>query len=97
MQKIRWFFLILAIVITLAAMLQNQQVTEVSLFWLKQTMPLSMLLLASVTIGFLFGSLTTASMLRSHRKKKEAAAKQVPKQIEREKPAESTRQSATTE
>ncbi len=94
MQKIRWFFLILAIAITLAAMLQNNQETEISLLWLERTMPLSILLLTSTAIGFLFGSLMTASMLRSRRKKKEAAAKPVAKQTAPEKPAESTLESA---
>ncbi len=93
MQKIRWFFLILAIAITLAAMLQNNQETEISLFWLERTIPLSILLLASTAIGFLFGSIMTASMLRSRRKKREAAAKQT----KPEKPADSKLESATTE
>ena len=77
MQKIRWFLLILVIAITLAAMLQNNHDTAISLLWWERAMPLSMLLLASVAIGFLLGSVLTASMLRSRRKKKEAAAKSV--------------------
>lgn len=75
MQKIRWFFLILAIILTLAAIFQNNQNAEIHLLWLKRTLPLSMLLLTTSAIGFLFGAVVTASMLRSHRKHKEAAAK----------------------
>ena len=90
MQKIRWFFLILAIVLTLAAILQNNQTTDIHLLWLKRTLPLSMLLLTTSVIGFLFGALITASMLRSHRKKKEAAAKANSAQHEPTKRAETT-------
>jgi uncharacterized integral membrane protein len=97
MQKIRWFFLILAIALMLAAMLQNNGPTDITLLWVTRSVPLSVLLIATTIIGFLFGSLTTASMLRRHRKKKEAAAKESARQSEPKKPAESTLETATTE
>lgn len=87
MQKIRWFFSILAIALMLAAMLQNNQEVTVKLLWLQRSTPLSVLLIATTIIGFLFGALMTASMLRSHRKRKEAAAKQASKQPESAKAA----------
>ncbi len=75
MQKIRWFFLILAVVVVLLVILQNNETTKIALLWFTQELPLSVLLLSTTAIGFLFGAWTTASMLRRHRKAKEAAAK----------------------
>ena len=72
-QKIRWFLLILVIVLTLAAITQNGQETTVQLLWLTRTMPLSVLLLSTIAVGFLLGALTTALMLRRRHKAKEAA------------------------
>ena len=54
MQKIRWFFLILAIVLVIAMAVQNNELQSVSLFWLETPeMPLSVLLLSTTGIGFL--------------------------------------------
>jgi uncharacterized integral membrane protein len=97
MQKIRWFFSILAIALMLAAMLQNNQQVTVKLLWLERSTPLSVLLIATTIIGFLFGALMTASMLRSHRKRKEAAAKQAAKQPTTKKTAETSLETAATD
>ena len=39
MQKIRWLFIVLGIVVALAVALQNNEPTEIRLLWLVQTMP----------------------------------------------------------
>ncbi|TWU48266.1 lipopolysaccharide assembly protein LapA domain-containing protein [Rubripirellula reticaptiva] len=67
MQKIRWFFLIVGILLALAMSLQNNTLTDVRLLWLDAQFPLSVLLLVATAIGFLFGALLTASMLRSRK------------------------------
>jgi uncharacterized integral membrane protein len=77
MQKIRWFFLIGAILVALAMILQNNEATELQLFFFRRSMPLSVILLSSVAIGFLAGALTTVLMLRRSKalgKAKEKAA-----------------------
>jgi uncharacterized integral membrane protein len=71
MQKIRWFFLILIAVMTLAMVFQNQAKVEIQLLFWKQSLPLSVLLISTTTIGFLLGALLTASMLRKRKKKKQ--------------------------
>ena len=78
MHKIRWFFLILAIVLVIAMAVQNNEQEAVRLFWLETPgMPLSVLLLSTTGIGFLLGALMTASMLRSRRKKEKERERQV--------------------
>lgn len=71
MKKIRWLILILGIVLSLAVALQNNALVEIRWLWMEQTLPLSVLLLTTVAIGFLLGSLMTATMLRRRTKKKE--------------------------
>ena len=75
MQKIRWFFLVVGIVLVLALALQNNDSATVTLLWLQQPMPLSVLMLSTTAIGFLCGALLTASMLRNRKKTKETAPK----------------------
>lgn len=77
MQKIRWFLLILVIVLVLVVVLQNNQQAEIHLLLHQRTLPLSIMLLSTAAIGFLFGALMTAFMLRRGKK---AAAKKKPKQ-----------------
>ncbi len=67
MQKIRWFFLILGILLALAMSLQNNELTAVRLLWMDGQFPLSVLLLIAMAVGFLFGALLTASMLRNRK------------------------------
>ena len=87
MQKIRWFFLILAIVLAIDMVLENTELTAIHLFWLQTPeMPLSVLLLSTAGIGFLFGAIMTASMLRSRRKKEKERERQA-KAVPAEKPA----------
>ncbi|QDT06367.1 hypothetical protein K227x_47760 [Rubripirellula lacrimiformis] len=77
MQKIRWFFLIVGIVLALAMALQNNEPADIRLLWLDAQFPLSVLLIVATAVGFLFGALLTASMLRSRKAaaKAKAAAK----------------------
>ncbi len=75
MQRIRWFLLILGIIVLLVVALANQKLVEIKIPLLfAGEVNVSTLLLASTTLGFLFGALMTAWMLRSHRKSKAAAA-----------------------
>lgn len=67
MQKIRWFFLIVGIILALAMALQNNELTAIKLLWLGGEFPLSVLLVVASAIGFLFGALITALMLRSRK------------------------------
>ena len=75
MQKIRWFFLIGAILIALAMVLQNNEATELQLFFFQRSLPLSVILLSSVAIGFLAGALTTVLMLRRRKSSGKVKAK----------------------
>ena len=97
MQKIRWFFSILAIALLLAAMLQNHDNVDVKLLWIVRSVPLSLLMFAATIIGFLFGALMTASMLRSRRKRKEAAAKPTASDSAPSKAAETSHETAAAD
>jgi|TARA_B110000495_G_C22916982_1_gene535677 uncharacterized integral membrane protein len=76
MQKIRWFFLILMITLALALVFQNQEQVDIQLLFLKQSLPLSVLLISATTIGFLLGALLTASMLRKRKSKKKQSPRE---------------------
>ncbi len=86
MQKIRWFFWILVITLVLVVALQNNDPTQFQLLLLDRTLPLSVLMLSATVIGFLFGSLMTASMLRSRTRAEKKPKKAVPKPLERPDP-----------
>ena len=68
MQKIRWFLLILIAALTLTLVFQNQAQVEIQLLFWNRSLPLSILLISSTTVGFLLGALLTASMLRKLKK-----------------------------
>ena len=94
MQKIRWFFLILAIVVALAVALQNNASTELQLFFFKRSLPLSVLLLSTTSVGFLMGALTTMLMLRRGKSAKAKGAKKAePKPAPAEEMASETAES----
>ena len=63
MQKIRWFLLILAVLLALTVTVQNNDAVAVRLLWIDRSMSLSILLACTTGIGFLAGALTTALML----------------------------------
>jgi len=75
MQKIRWFLLILIAALTLTLVFQNQAQVEIQLLFWNRSLPLSILLISTTTIGFLLGALLTASMLRKRGKKKQNSPK----------------------
>ena len=85
MQKIRWFLLIVVIVLALVIVLQNNHDAEVHLLLHEQSLPLSVLLFSTTAIGFLFGALMTATMLRRSRgaaTEKKAGPKPIPTENE---------------
>jgi uncharacterized integral membrane protein len=78
MQRIRWFLLILGIIVLLVLGLANQTSVPVKMpLVFEAELPLAMLLAATSAISFVLGALLTGWMLRSRGKekpeKKEAA------------------------
>lgn len=74
MQRIRWFLLILGIVVLLVFSLANRDPVSVEMpFVFNADLPLSMLLLVTSAIGFILGSVMTAWMLHRNRKATEKA------------------------
>ncbi|MEM9827904.1 MAG: lipopolysaccharide assembly protein LapA domain-containing protein [Planctomycetota bacterium] len=80
MQKVRWFLWILGIALVLVLAIQNDGQAQLKLLWTDLSLPLSLLLVVTLGIGFLLGSLMTAMML--WRKKAKPSA-------EKSRPAES--------
>lgn len=78
MQKIRWFFLIVGILLALLMGWQNTQNVDIRLLWITHSLPLSVLLLSFTAIGFLFGALMTAAMLHRRRATEKKRKKAVP-------------------
>ena len=73
LQKIRWFFLLVAVTIVLLLLLWNASAVTVRFpFVAERQLPLSILLFATSAIGFVFGAIVTGTMLRRRHK---AAAK----------------------
>ena len=64
MQRIRWIAWIAGIVVLLALALQNNVSTQVQLFWMQRRLPLSVMLIVALGLGFLFGALVTVMTLR---------------------------------
>ena len=63
-QKIRWFLLVVGILMVVTISLQNRTPTQLNLLLFESTMPLTLLLLATSAASFIFGALTTVWMLR---------------------------------
>jgi uncharacterized integral membrane protein len=91
MQKIRWFLLIVVIVLALVVVLQNNHDAEVHLLLHKRSIPLSVLLFSTTAVGFLFGALMTATMLRS----RGAAAEKKAKKPAQPSPSEASSRDST--
>ncbi len=78
MQRIRWFLLILGIIVLLVLGLANQTSVPVKMpLVFEAELPLSMLLAATAAISFVLGALMTGWMLR-HRGKDKSEKKAVP-------------------
>lgn len=81
MQRIRWFLLLLGIVVALVLSLYNSDVTSIKIpFAGEWELPLSMLLLTTSAISFVFGAIMTGWMLRSRRKATAAKEREAAKQ-----------------
>ncbi|TWU24135.1 hypothetical protein Pla52o_20590 [Novipirellula galeiformis] len=72
MQKIRWFLLLLGIVIALVIAFQNNRNEEVNVLFFHGEVSLLLLIVTAVGVGFVFGAMMTYGMLRP---KKGAAKK----------------------
>ena len=82
LQKIRWFLLLLGILIIVVVAFQNGESVPLDLLFFRGEYPLTLLLLGTSAASFVFGSLMTFWMLR--RRKETAgdaktAVKQTPK------------------
>ncbi|MFG0261989.1 MAG: hypothetical protein ACF788_06335 [Novipirellula sp. JB048] len=75
MQKIRWFLLLLGIVIALVIAFQNNRSAEVKVLFFHGEISLLLLIVTAVGVGFVFGAMMTYVMLRP---KKETAPKSPP-------------------
>ena len=75
MQRIRWFLLVLGIIVLLVLGLANQTSVPVKIpFLFERDLPLSMLLVTVSGISFVFGALMTGWMLRSPKETTKKAA-----------------------
>ena len=72
-QKIRWILLLFGIVVAIAVAIQNNDAVDVKLLFFQATLSLSLLILVSAGIGFLFGALMTGMMLRSRKRKEKVS------------------------
>ncbi len=75
MQKLRWFVLLVGVIVLLSAMYQNATPDTVKLFYFETTMPKYVLLFVTAALGFLLGAITTNRMLKRSPKPKATAAK----------------------
>lgn len=82
MQTFRWIAWITGIVLAIALALQNNNGTDVKLLWVTKTLPLSVMLIVTLGIGFLFGALMTAMTLRrKKRREKEVSVAETKKPV----------------
>ena len=65
LQKIRWFLLLVGILVVVIIAVQNSRSVEIDLLFFRGTYPLTLLLLGTSAASFLFGALMTGWMLRS--------------------------------
>ncbi len=96
MQRIRWFLLLFGIVVVLVLSLYNSEIITVQIpFAEDRDLPLSMLLLATSAISFVFGAIMTGWMLRGRRKA--VAAKERAKEEKAAEKAQAESASSSTE
>lgn len=72
MHKIRWFIWIVGIALAVTLALQNNTSQDINLLWYTWNLPISLLLLAMLGIGFLCGSVMTVMTFRRSRRKAES-------------------------
>ena len=68
LQKIRWFLLLVGILVVVIIAVQNSRSVEIDLLFFRGQYPLTLLLLGTSAASFAFGALMTAWMLRSRSK-----------------------------
>lgn len=91
MQRIRWFLLLFGIVVVLVLSLYNSEVITVQIpFAEDRELPLSMLLLATSAISFVFGAIMTGWMLRGRRKAVAAKERAKEEKVQAESASSST-------
>ena len=75
MQRIRWFLLIVTIVVVVVFSFYNTENVTVKLPILEDhDLPLALLLIVTAAIGFVFGAIMTGWMLRGSSKSKKVEA-----------------------
>jgi len=90
LQKIRWFLLLLGILLVVILAFQNNAPVELELLFFRGTYPLTLLLLATSAASFVFGSLMTFWMLRGKKKAETGKSAAVKKKAEGRKSAETS-------
>lgn len=68
LQKIRWFLLLLGVLVIVIVAFQNNRRVELDVLFFSGEYPLTLLLLATSAASFVFGGLMTAWMLRARGK-----------------------------
>lgn len=65
LQKIRWFFLLVGILLVVTIAFQNSHTVELDLLFFRGKYPLTLLLLGTSAASFVLGALMTGWMFRS--------------------------------
>lgn len=65
LQKIRWFLLLVGVLLIVVIALQNSRSVELELLFFRGQYPLTLLLLGCSAASFVLGALTTGWMLRN--------------------------------
>jgi uncharacterized integral membrane protein len=65
LQKIRWFLLLVGVLLIVIIALQNSRSVELELLFFRGQYPLTLLLLGCSAASFVLGALTTGWMLRN--------------------------------
>ena len=69
LQKIRWFLVIVGVLVVVVIAIQNDQPVLLKLLFFQDTLPLTLLVLVTSAASFVLGALTTFWMLRSSARK----------------------------
>lgn len=77
-QKIRWFFLLVGVLLIVIIAFQNSQSVKLNLLFFRGQYPLTLLLLGTSAASFVLGALMTGRMLRSRSKASAAKGRSKP-------------------
>ena len=75
MKKIRWFLLLLGVLVVVIIAFQNSRTVQLEVLFFSGQYPLTLLLLGSSAASFVFGALMTGWMLRGRGRKSSANPK----------------------